>query len=74
MQFSLKYVAGLCLLSLTTVEAQDSFQHRPAQTQPSQQLLEFLADFGTIDNQTYELIEYHALQDSNKDQEKTNEN
>jgi len=29
---------------------------------PSEQLLEFLADFGEVDEQTYELIEYHALQ------------
>lgn len=74
MQYILKFGAGLCLFMLMAVEAQESAQHRPAQSLPSQQLLEFLADFGAIDNQTYELIEYHALQDSNKDQEKSNEN
>ncbi len=31
-------------------------------TYPSAELLEFLADFGAVDEQTYELIEYHALQ------------
>lgn len=36
------------------------------QPYPSEQMLEFLADFGDIDEQTYELIEYHALQRDRK--------
>jgi len=41
---------------------------------PSQQMLEFLADFGAVDEQTYELIEYHALQrDRKKPQEKSDD-
>ncbi len=31
--------------------------------QPSLELLEFLADFGPIDTQTLELMEYHAQRD-----------
>lgn len=77
MLFKLKGFACLSLFMLTTADAQQSDQ-QPATTQPSKQLLEFLADFGAVDQQTYELIEYHALQDSHnekeKEQEKSNEN
>lgn len=75
MLFKLKGFAYLSLFILTTANAQQSDQ-QPATTQPSKQLLEFLADFGAVDQQTYELIEYHALQDSHieEEQEKSNEN
>lgn len=65
-------IATQCLLLLSPVYAQDS-AHDPAKNElyPSEELLEFLADFGDADDETYELIEYHALQDiKTKDQEK----
>lgn len=65
---------GICLFMLPAALAQDATQQNSAETQPSAELLEFLADFGAIDNQTYELIEYHALQDRKSEQEKTDEN
>lgn len=68
-------ITGLCFFFFTPVMAQDTTDYATTENQPSLQLLEFLADFGAIDNQTYELIEYHALQDSDKsDQEKSDEN
>ena len=66
-------IPGLCLLMLTPIEAQDVKQQMPPDNHPSTQLLEFLADFGAIDDQAYDLIEYHALQDSKSEQEKTDE-
>ena len=54
--------------------AQDDAGKTQQPDYPSQQLLEFLADFGGVDEQTYELIEYHALQrDSQQQQEKPND-
>ena len=35
---------------------------------PSLELLEFLADFGEVNDATFELIEYHARQDLEKDE------
>ena len=72
-----RLLPGLCLLLYATVtlaeEATDT--NSSAETaQPSAELLEFLADFGDVDEQTYELIEYHALQrDRNKAQEKSDD-
>jgi hypothetical protein len=42
--------------------AQQTPETESNEAYPSEQLLEFLADFGEIDEQTFELIEYHALQ------------
>lgn len=55
----------LWLLLLSPAVAQESTD----ELYPSEELLEFLADFGDIDEETYELIEYHALQDTDKDQQ-----
>ena len=60
---------------VTPVQAQVSktMQKQSEQTPPypSEQMLEFLADFGNVDEQTFELIEYHALQrDAQAPQEK----
>jgi len=46
--------------------AQQQTDDEDKQQYPSEQMLEFLADFGDIDEQTYELIEYHALQRDRK--------
>ncbi len=53
--------------------AQNDAAKTPPSNYPSQSLLEFLADFGDVDEQTYELIEYHALQRDHKQQEKSND-
>ena len=69
-------LSGLCLLLLPVVVLAQNSQisqpstNNPAVTQPNPQLslefLEFLADFGDLDDQTYDLIEFHALQDEKK--------
>ena len=65
-----RLLSGLCLLLLNMVAmAQESTPAETTETLPSAEFLEFLADFGAIDNKTYELIEYHALQDSSKQQQ-----
>lgn len=67
---------GLSLLLLSPAMAQqvdaDSSQ---AVAPPSLELLEFLADFGEVDEATFELIEYHARQDlaSNENGNSNNE-
>lgn len=60
-------VIVLCLLSVIPSFAQEDSTHGDLQQEyPSEELLEFLADFGALDNETYELIEFHALQDAQK--------
>jgi len=68
-------VFGLLLSTTLPVFAQETDNKGHAEPYPSAELLEFLADFGGLDEQTYNLIEYHALQDSTRIQaEKSNEN
>lgn len=38
-------------------------EQEPARAYPSAELLEFLADFGNVDEDTYDLIEFHAIRD-----------
>lgn len=58
-------VTAQCLLLLSPSLAQNTTSDvTQTDVYPSEELLEFLAEFGTIDEDTYELIEYHALQDS----------
>lgn len=60
--------AGLWLISLNPCLAQNESHERHSDfQQPSLELLEFLADFGELDDETYNLIEYHALQDQATD-------
>ncbi len=42
------------------LKAQEVESAATTEIQPSIQLLEFLADFGALDHQSYELIEYHS--------------
>lgn len=60
---------GLSLLLLSSAMAQqvDADSSQPA-APPSLELLEFLADFGEVDEATFELIEYHARQDLANDE------
>ena len=60
---------------VSTSHAQSTVLDEPTQQPyPSESLLEFLADFGAVDEQTYELIEYHALQrDSQQPKEKSDD-
>ncbi len=51
-----------CSAFFHSSHAQQATASDPEDAYPSEQLLEFLADFGEVDEQTYELIEYHALQ------------
>lgn len=73
----LTLLGGLLLgasLSNASLAQQTPADDASTEDYPSQQLLEFLADFGDVDEQTYELIEYHALQrDRNKAQEKSDD-
>lgn len=67
---------GLWLFLLSPIRTQAS-NHETGQTEnyPTGELLEFLADFGDIDEETFKLIEFHALQDSAAaKQEKSDEN
>ena len=55
---------GLSLLLLSSVLAQQgNADGAQAAAPPSLELLEFLADFGEVDEATFNLIEYHARQD-----------
>ena len=55
---------GLSLLLLSSVLAQQvNADGAQAVAPPSLELLEFLADFGEVDEATFNLIEYHARQD-----------
>lgn len=72
-QLAVVLILWLFLLSPTL--AQNS-QHESelSTTYPSEELLEFLADFGDIDDQTFDLIEFHAQQDTaSPRQEKSDE-
>ncbi len=51
-----------CILLTALVCPQAGADDRPP-IYPSAELLEFLAEFGELDEETYELIEYHALRD-----------
>lgn len=67
-------ILWLFLLSPTLAQTSN---HESGQSEnyPSKELLEFLADFGEIDDATFELIEFHALQDSaSAQQENSDEN
>lgn len=66
----------LWLFLLTPAMAQTSnHESGQAQNYPSEELLEFLAEFGDLDEETFKLIEYHALQDSaSPELEKADEN
>ena len=58
----------LCVcLCLPTTALADSHMDTQDTPYPSAELLEFLAEFGELDEQTYELIEYHALRDLKPD-------
>ena len=72
----LPVILGLWLFLISPVSAQNS-QHEsePSATYPSEEMLEFLADFGDIDNETFDIIEFHAQQDiASPRQEKSDEN
>lgn len=59
---------GLWLLLLSPVIAQqDNSNGSQAVAAPSLELLEFLADYGEIDEATFEMIEYHAERDLGKE-------
>ena len=55
---SLKLLAGLLMAGLGSSPAVNA--SAPA---PSLELLEFLAEFGDVEANTFDLIEYHARQD-----------
>ncbi len=61
----LKFILpGLSLLLLSPAMAQQqSSVGSKVVSAPSLELLEFLADFGEIDEATFEMIEYHAGRD-----------
>jgi hypothetical protein len=69
-------LSGLLLLTLKpSVAQQPESDLNRADFYPSAELLEFLADYGDLDEETYSIIEYHALQDSTTVKaNKTNEN
>ena len=52
------------VMMAATVVAEDS----PEMVAPSPELLEFLAEFGHLDEQTFELIVFHGLDDADKQQ------
>ncbi len=61
---------GLSLLLLSSTLAQQAgADASQAVAPPTLELLEFLADFGEVDEATFELIEYHARQDLASDEE-----
>ncbi len=61
--FSRTVLAGL-LFCCAPAGAQQKSPPPPAGDEPpSLELLEFLADFGAIDEQTWQLLEYHAQRD-----------
>jgi hypothetical protein len=69
-------LAVLLLILLLPVMAQNSDEDSKHTKQyPSEALLEFLAEFGDVDEETFQLIEFHALQDTaSAFQEKPDEN
>ncbi len=58
-------LSGLPLLLLTPTWAQEI---SPQADPPSLELLEFIAEFGAIDEETFNIIEYHAQQDIEQNQ------
>ncbi|MCP4432712.1 MAG: hypothetical protein GY806_17195 [Gammaproteobacteria bacterium] len=57
-------LAGLILsVQLTAVAQQNSAKSTRPTILPSMELLEFLADFGELDDATFEIIEFHAHRD-----------
>ena len=52
------------LLYLTPAQAQQPGANDATILRPSVELLEFLAIYGELDEETYDILEYHALQDS----------
>jgi hypothetical protein len=70
--------AGLCLV-VSTATAQEIHEQNTSTTTstgngPGIQMLEFLADFGDLDTETYDMLEYHALQDTSPDQPEETDN
>lgn len=62
----------LYLLSVPVCMAQqDTTLKVENENYPSASLLEFLAEFGAVEDTTLELIEFHALQDSSKKHRKS---
>jgi hypothetical protein len=60
---------GLSLLLLSSALAQQAnVDGSKSVAAPSLELLEFLADFGEVDAATFDLIEYHARQDQENDE------
>ncbi len=53
----------LCGLNAVAVAADDPASRTDPPPAPSLELLEFLADFGRIDPETLELLDYHARRD-----------
>ncbi len=60
-----RFVAGVCaVLCAGGAEADEVAQ--PQTVAPAPELLEFLAEFGQLDKQTFELIVFHGLDDADK--------
>ena len=65
-------ITGLLLGLLPPAMAQ---QPTAREQLPSLELLEFIAEFGALDDETFDVIEYHAQQDIEKQQaEQSDEN
>lgn len=61
----------LLLPDLVAAQSQDSAADA-IDTPASQEMLEFLAEWGSIDDETWELLEHHALEDVSASAEVTN--
>ena len=57
-------LAGLLItVQLSANAQQDTAKSKNSTVEPSMELLEFLADFGDVDDATFDIIEFHANKD-----------